>query len=305
MLGDKNVFWGLDANGENGLMAEDNSISSPRAGSCSPAFKWFKNGKEFEASERFQVQFDDQEDNIVLIFQHVKQDDAGIYTCVASTANQKISCSAELNVQGVIRELARPPVVPEIKKGLTNISISEGESVAILEAQVTGFPKPKINWYKGGEILQASEHYKMLYEDEENYALIIKNVKSEDAGAYRLQASNELGTVDTSAELTVLKKPKITQITDKVEVMSNEKLVLEAKYECVPPPKVVWYKDGAEVKESKRVKAVIENDKCQLVISKATSEDAGVYKVMVCNDLGKEERDVKVIVNCKYNVLIY
>lgn len=199
----------------------------------------------------------------------------------------------------MIKELARPPVAPVIKKELANISISEGESVAILEAQVTGYPKPKINWYKGGEILQASEHYKMLYEDEENYALIIKNVKAEDAGSYRLQASNELGTADTSAELTVLKEPKITQITDKIEVMSNEKLVLEAKYESVPPPKVVWYKEGAEIKESKRVKAVIENDKCQLVINKATSEDAGIYKVMICNDLGKEERNVQVTVNCK------
>lgn len=67
LTGDKNVFWGLDGE-DNSTLTDD--ISSPRA--RSPAFKWFKDGQEFEASERFQVQFDDQEDNIVLIFQHVK-----------------------------------------------------------------------------------------------------------------------------------------------------------------------------------------------------------------------------------------
>jgi len=34
------------------------------------------------------------------VFQHVKPEDAGLYTCVASTSSGKISCSAELTVQG-------------------------------------------------------------------------------------------------------------------------------------------------------------------------------------------------------------
>lgn len=291
---DKNVFWGLDE-AETSTLPED--ILSPR--SRSPAFKWFKDGQEFEASERFQVQFDDQEDNIVLVFQHVKPDDAGIYTCVASTSSGKISCSAELNVQGFVRELSREPLAPEVKKELTSINITEGESVAILEAQISGYPKPKITWFKGAEMVQADEHVKMLYEGDENYALVIKNVKDVDAGTYRLEAANELGSAQTSAELTVLKKPKFAQIDDTVEVMLNDKLVIEAKYEAAPAAKVMWTKDGVEIKDSKRIKSVVEKDKCQLVVGKATSEDAGTYKCMIANDLGKAERDVNVLVNCK------
>lgn len=34
------------------------------------------------------------------MFQHVKPEDAGLYTCVASTSTGRISCSAELTVQG-------------------------------------------------------------------------------------------------------------------------------------------------------------------------------------------------------------
>lgn len=44
--------------------------------------------------------FQDDEDSLALVFTHVKPEDAGLYTCVASTSTGKISCSAELTVQG-------------------------------------------------------------------------------------------------------------------------------------------------------------------------------------------------------------
>ena len=245
--GDKNVFWGLD---DDEPISFASDISSPRC--RSPPFKWFKDGKEFEASERFQVQFDDQEDTIALIFQHVKPEDAGLYTCVASTSSGKISCSAELTVQGYVRELAKPPEVPQVIKELTNIKVAEGESMAALEAQISGYPKPKIEWIKDKKVLESNDHYKMLTEGEENYTLMIKNVKSEDSGQYVLKATNELGSVESAAELTVLKKPKFTKLPDKIEVKSNDKLIIEATYESVPQPDVKWTKDGVELKETKQ-----------------------------------------------------
>lgn len=45
----------------------------------------------------------DDEDSLALVFQHVKPEDAGLYTCVASTSTGKISCSAELTVQGTLQ----------------------------------------------------------------------------------------------------------------------------------------------------------------------------------------------------------
>lgn len=289
----KDVFWGLNEK-EKRL-----EVDSPRC--ASPAFRWFKDGKEFEASERFQVQFDDQEDTIALIFQHVKPGDAGLYTCVASTGTEKISCSAELSVQGVVRELPRQPMVPEIKKHLTNVSVGDNENVAVLEAQVSGFPAPKIRWLKGDEQLVAGEHYKMLTEGQDSYTLMIKNVASEDAGHYRLEASNELGTVESEADLTVLRKPQILKITDKVEVMESEMLVIEAHYQAVPAPKIHWLKDGKAVKMAKgRVEEIVEEGSCKLVIHKASLEDVGAYQCRVCNELGEADKVANVVVNCKF-----
>lgn len=50
----------------------------------------------------WQVLLGDDEDSLALVFQHVKPEDAGLYTCVAKTSTGNISCSAELTVQGTL-----------------------------------------------------------------------------------------------------------------------------------------------------------------------------------------------------------
>ncbi|OQR66739.1 muscle M-line assembly protein unc-89-like [Tropilaelaps mercedesae] len=95
MTENKVLFHGLTEDGNAG----DKSVT--------PQPAVFKDGREFEASERFQVAFNDDENTLALVFQHVKPEDAGIYTCVASTFSGKISCSAELTVQVEVRTRGR------------------------------------------------------------------------------------------------------------------------------------------------------------------------------------------------------
>lgn len=86
---DKDVFKGLPAE-ENQDVSElpvsptsDKHLSTSRMNSNpnsrprTPAFKWFRDGEEFDANERFLCQFDESEDTIGLIFQHVTPEDAG------------------------------------------------------------------------------------------------------------------------------------------------------------------------------------------------------------------------------------
>ena len=65
-----------------------------------PEFQWYKDGATYDPEERFKVTYEDEADTLALVFQHVKPEDAGLYTCVAATMSGKISCSAELTVQG-------------------------------------------------------------------------------------------------------------------------------------------------------------------------------------------------------------
>lgn len=88
---DKILFQGLEDDDEPlSAMSDINitdilntrlGVGSPGGGPGSrprtPAFRWFRDGSEFDASERFQCQFDDAEDTIALVFQHVTPGDAG------------------------------------------------------------------------------------------------------------------------------------------------------------------------------------------------------------------------------------
>lgn len=87
----------------------------------------------------------DDEDSLALIFQHVTPEDAGLYTCVASTSSGKISCSAELTVEGSINQLHREPEKPNITTENMVAHANVGSS-AMLELKVSGFPKPEITW---------------------------------------------------------------------------------------------------------------------------------------------------------------
>ena len=68
-----------------------------------PVFKRLHLNAEF----CFQVLFKDEEDTLALVFQHINPEDAGLYTCVASTSTGKISCSAELSVDGGMTQLLK------------------------------------------------------------------------------------------------------------------------------------------------------------------------------------------------------
>lgn len=54
-------------------------------------FTWLRDGKPFDPEERFKVLFQDNEDTLALVFQHVRPEDAGLYTCVAQTSTGNLA----------------------------------------------------------------------------------------------------------------------------------------------------------------------------------------------------------------------
>ncbi|XP_040072551.1 obscurin isoform X2 [Ixodes scapularis] len=286
---DKILFQGLTGD----FSAEGSHPLTPPP--RSPAFRWFKDGQEFEASERFQVTFDDIEDNITLVFQHVTPDDAGLYTCVASTSSGKISCSAELTVQGSV--IKKSPEAPTIHASLSDVEVNEGAS-AMLELKVTGYPKPKITWKHDGKVIEAGGRYRFLFEDEESMTLIIKNVTKADSGKYSVVAENELGSANTDCKLTVNSLPAFKKELKDVSVMTDEVLKLDVEVQGSPQPDVKWYKDGQAVIEDDRVKILHPaEDKHALVIDRVKVEDSGNYSCVISNTTGTQTGFSAVSVN--------
>lgn len=254
-----------------------------------PSFHWFRDGVEFDAADRFKCQFDDEEDSLALLFQKVTPEDAGLYTCIAKTSNGKISCSAELTVQGDVRQLLKTPEPPEVKTEVVDVVASQGTS-AMIEASISGYPKPQITWLHDNEEVVADSRHKFLEnEEEETYALIIKNVEAADSGDYAIKAVNELGDVKTMGKLVITSAPKFTKRPENKALAVGDELRLEIEFEGSPTPQAKWFKDGCEIEQSEHLTIVNDSEtKETLIVREASAGDAGNYSVDISNPSGQQ-----------------
>ncbi|XP_046395296.1 obscurin isoform X2 [Ischnura elegans] len=266
-------------------------------------FTWLRDGQPFDPEERFKVLFKDEEDSLALVFQHVKPEDAGLYTCVAQTSSGKISCSAELTVKGSVKQLMREPEMPKISTEMKTTEVNVGGS-AMLELKASGYPKPEVKWYKeNGEEVTAGGRHRFLYEDEESMSLVIKGVVVEDAGKYKIVAKNEIGEDVSYIDLSVKSPPKIvTKLTDMV-CRVQETMEMTVEVEGSPAPDLKWYKDGQPVSASATVKIgskkgnTSQSMSHSLTLTSTKLEDSGSYSVVATNELSQSSIFWKLTVN--------
>lgn len=256
------------------------SIAEP---GTKPAFHWKKDGEPFDPEERFKVLMGDDEDSLALVFQHVRPEDAGLYTCVAATQTGAISCSAELTVQGTVHELPREPckanLLVETREALANIGAS-----AMLELQCKGFPRPEVLWKHEGKTIEPGGRYRFLYEDAETMTLVIKNVTAEDAGVYTITAKNELGQDDTEMKLIVRRAPKIHKPGD-LFAPAGEAYKMSIEVSGMPDPTAKFFKDGKEIVEDDRIKIHQAGEYYLIKFAECHLSDSGVYSCAATNDL--------------------
>ncbi|XP_050680436.1 obscurin isoform X3 [Leptidea sinapis] len=276
VVDDKNVFGELPPGGE-GLLAKGEK----------PVFAWKRDGLEFDPEERFKVLFGDDEDSLALVFQHVKPEDAGLYTCVAKTSTGNISCSAELTVQGAVNYLHREPEKPKLEIEHREPVVSSGGS-AIMELVCKGYPKPTVVFKHKGEVVEADTRHKFLHEDDEGMSLVIKNVTVADSGVYEVTASNDLGEDTTTFNLVVTSPPKITKKVENQTCMVGTSHSVLIEVEGAPTPDVTFYKDGALITSSERIVISKESDNVyKITIKDARLTDTGSYSVVAKNEVNQ------------------
>lgn len=289
----------------NVTVCEDKDLFGENSGKILPAgeqpvFNWKRNGAEFDPEERFKVLLGDDEDSLALVFQHVKPEDAGIYTCVAQTSTGNISCSAELTVQGAIQELLRDPEKPQLIIEHKEACASIG-GTAMIELQYKGYPKPNVELKHDGATIEAGGRFKFLHEDAETMSLVIKNVQPEDAGSYSVTATNELGEDSGVINLQV-KCPPIIKKVQNYTCSVGEKLTIDVEVTGNPAPSVKILNNGKEVTQSERIKIVQSEEVTSrithsLQITKAELTDAGAYSVIASNELSQTSEFWNVTVN--------
>ncbi|XP_022082304.1 protogenin B-like [Acanthaster planci] len=120
-------------------------------------------------------------------------DDSGVYTCNASdTRTGEVErANAVVQIEDVFP--------PEFTVRPTSDTVPYF-STARLYCNADGKPKPQISWYLNGEPIQS----RLIGQEMSSSTLIIWNVDKEHAGIYQCVVSNSVGTIQTSARLTVI-----------------------------------------------------------------------------------------------------
>lgn len=144
----------------------------------------------------------------------------------------------------------------------------------------------------------------MTLNDGQFNTLEILRASLDDCGTYTATARNEHGSVSCHCSLVVDKGIRayiapefFCSLDAEHSVRDSEELRLSAQIEAYPAVGVTWYRNGVRLRPSRRIIFTLDNDGfVELVISNATPADAGTYKCIASNAVGRSECSCKVII---------
>ncbi|XP_077997812.1 CAVP-target protein-like [Glandiceps talaboti] len=190
--------------------------------------RWFKDDIDITDNEHYCIEYGDN--NLVsLIIAEVEEEDDGTYTCEASNTAGTTTSTADIFVEEFVEAKDQTPVqtpvfkpaarltlpisstgfeekstneqLPEFILRLRNKTVAM-DCITKLSVTVKGKPHPTIRWEKEGEALETGERYE-IFEEKGVYTLEIYDTDVFDSGTYSCIATNSVGSVSCSCNVTI------------------------------------------------------------------------------------------------------
>lgn len=159
------------------------------------SIEWFCGFDKILDGAKYQIVEDDRDpQTLALLVKKLKKSDEGYYKCVAHNAAGRVTTHAEVTVTD--KEFA--PVFEDHDK---TVVTSENREVNA-GFTIRGRPKPVVTWYKDGAKLISSRNIDFRSRGD-TYSIVIYKTSVNDAGSYRCQATNELGTASCCLDVKV------------------------------------------------------------------------------------------------------
>lgn len=160
-----------------------------------PDIVWTFNDEEIDTTVTKNVRIVTESDMhmycSVVHIKKVKKSQEGTYEVIATNREGE----SRLPIVLKVRTSEKEP--PQVLEPLRNMIIREGES-AVLSTQIIGNPEPKITWYKDGKPIKGNTKT-----EKDIHTLTLISPKHNEKGEYTVKAVNPLGSVETSAYLTI------------------------------------------------------------------------------------------------------
>ncbi|GFU05367.1 interference hedgehog [Trichonephila clavipes] len=202
----------------------------------------------------------------------VKQEDSGIYTCVANNPFLAERVISDQRIILRVKEPSDPKPVEIIKSPRSKVSVALGRNIT-LECAAVGHPAPVITWRKRQGKLPQDRYLQF------GGNLHLISVMQADEGTYECEADNNLGTKEVrSTDLEIQETPKILKQLKNVNLETGSNLTLNCPVRGYPKPILKWLHNGKEI--------ISDAKKSFLIVSNIGPKHGGVYQCFATNSLG-------------------
>ncbi|XP_069108405.1 myosin light chain kinase, smooth muscle-like isoform X3 [Argopecten irradians] len=262
---------------------------------------WYKDGRLMTSGFLTKQSFDGRLARLVL--SRVASKDSGKYQCVVTNTGGEAKTLASLTVSSA----GTRAIAPKFVNPLTNQSLSVGDKL-VLEAKVTGYPRPTVHWYKEKEELTSTEANTMEF-DGSTVRLVMPSVKVTDSATYKCVAENEAGKDQIKAKITITSTTKdqspddfrepptfVRELHD-MEVDNGDRVELSVEVKGMSPMDIVWLHDDQNISTTDPFAKILSHGNVhELLISKVISTDAGRYSCQVQSEAGRAETHCRLCV---------
>lgn len=191
-----------------------------------------------------------------------------------------------------ITQLESPVFLQQLNN---DVYVQEGDKFTF-KCQVVGNPMPTVEWFKDGISIKNYPDYISTYENG-LCTLSIEETFTEDSACFRCQATNLVGSAETSARLfvreteqeVILIPPNFTKPLENYTCNVGESLRLQCFVEGNPLPTVQWFKNGNCIDDLPQYEITYNNGEAILQLNQLQTSDQGVYVCKAKNIIGVDQ----------------
>ncbi|XP_068097689.1 basement membrane-specific heparan sulfate proteoglycan core protein isoform X2 [Hyperolius riggenbachi] len=260
------------------ISLECNGLGAPR-----PVVNWRRTGSRQLIRQHSHAPLDS---HAILQITSAKPEDAGSYTCTGKNPDGEAQVHVQIRVENKVVRPGAPTAIAD-----QSVHVVQAGETATLCCTASGNPPPVISWSK----LRAPLPWQHQVV---NNTLVIPRVAQQDSGQYICNASNVDGYAEVYVTLDVENPPYATTMPDEVTVGAGEAVRLQCLAHGTPPLTYQWTKVNGSLSGSASTEDGV------LRILQATAGDAGTYRCVASNKVGRSEATAQVSVLAGFSVRV-
>ncbi|VDM54488.1 unnamed protein product [Angiostrongylus costaricensis] len=242
---------------------------------------WYKDGKILSNNDRIGIVVDGN--RRVLKITSVNNTDSGTYRCETSDGRGRTEGELLVNEEE-----------PHISIGPQDDVIKHFGSEIILKCELTK-PPHKVLWYKNGKEIWPQTNKYTINTEGCISLLKIQNFDGNDVGEYYAVLSQNEVSAPAHLRLKVVPEIRIQeQLSDEVILNAHSELAFHVEVSAFPVPSVTILHNESRMQN----RALVEeyDDIVSVRMKNLTREDCGVLRIIVENDAGVSQKDIRLTV---------